>query len=169
MACSTPRLSTGEKRILMKFLIQSVREEDKAVDHDKTFVSYLKQQMFMFCLAWLKTFCPAFLWSIYGTESYFRIYYIILLEREAFCWLCAVLGVSRRVIRCSNLVVGAASTSRGLNPSCHGSGQPPESGEPRHTSEFKGSFSGQVWIIILQHTVHVMRDKDVNFRGVNDY
>ena len=32
----------------MKFLIQSVREEDKAVDHDKTFVSYLKQQKFMF-------------------------------------------------------------------------------------------------------------------------
>ena len=38
----------GEKRILMKFLIQSVREEDEAVDLDKTFGSYLKQQKFMF-------------------------------------------------------------------------------------------------------------------------
>ena len=32
----------------MKFLIQSVREEDEAVDYDKTFGSYLKQQKFMF-------------------------------------------------------------------------------------------------------------------------
>ena len=46
----------GEKRILMKFLIQCVREEDEAVDHDKTFVSYLKQQKFMFCLASTKNF-----------------------------------------------------------------------------------------------------------------
>ena len=35
----------------MKFLIQSVREEDEAVDRDKTFGSYLKQQKFMFYLA----------------------------------------------------------------------------------------------------------------------
>ena len=35
----------------MKFLIQSVREEDEAVDCDKTFGSYLKQQKFMFYLA----------------------------------------------------------------------------------------------------------------------
>ena len=35
----------------MKFLIQSVREEDEAVDLDKTLGSYLKQQKFMFYLA----------------------------------------------------------------------------------------------------------------------
>ena len=46
----------GEKRILMKFLIQCVREEDEAVDLDKTFVSYLMQQKFMFYLASTKKF-----------------------------------------------------------------------------------------------------------------
>ena len=40
----------------MKFLIQSVREEDEAVDYDKTFGSYLKQQKFMFYLASTKNF-----------------------------------------------------------------------------------------------------------------
>ena len=32
----------------MKFLIQCVREDDEAVDLDKIFGSYLKQQKFMF-------------------------------------------------------------------------------------------------------------------------
>ena len=40
----------------MKFLIQSVREKDEAVDYDKTFGSYLKQQKFMFYLASTKKF-----------------------------------------------------------------------------------------------------------------
>ena len=69
----------------MKFLIQSVREEDEAVDLDKTFVSYLMQQKFMFYLASTKNFLSSLPLPIYGTESYCRIYYIILLEREAFC------------------------------------------------------------------------------------
>ena len=60
----------GEKRILMKFLIQSVREKDEAVDYDKTFGSYLKQQKFMFYLASTKKL---------QRESFCRIYCI------AFC------------------------------------------------------------------------------------
>ena len=51
----------------MKFLIQCVREEDEAVDYDKTFGSYLKQQKFMFYLASTKKL---------QTESFCRIYCI---------------------------------------------------------------------------------------------
>ena len=41
---NTKKISVVEKRILMKFLTQCVQEEDEAVDQDKTFGSYLKQQ-----------------------------------------------------------------------------------------------------------------------------
>ena len=129
----------GEKRILMKFLIQSVREEDVAVDWDKTFRAYLKQQKFMFYLASTKKLLSSLsLVNVRHGELMQDLLYNLTRTWGFLLTVCSI-----RSVQASHQMLSPAGprwhshqhdrgrggsclhSSRSPSPSCHGSGQPP--------------------------------------------